>query len=128
VLAERLRGPQRSAVEQGCGGREASLRARHPHRPAGERCVQLAGETVDDVALGHDTSVARVEGVYASTMSTTPRHTEPERSFGRDGISGLLDAHRAQRARDVGRADEDDQAAGEAAADAALARLDRSKR
>ncbi len=61
-------------------------------------------------------------------MTTTPRHPEQERVFGRDGISGLVDAHRAQRARDVSRPDDADRAAGEAAADAALARLDRIRR
>ena len=67
-------------------------------------------------------------GVYAATMTTSPRHPEPERSFGRDGISGLVDAHRALRARDVSRPGEDDLAAAEDAADAALARLDRTRR
>lgn len=61
-------------------------------------------------------------------MSTTPRHPEPERVFGRDGISGLLSANRAQRARDVSRPTPSDEAAAEAAADAALARLDRNRR
>ncbi len=37
-------------------------------------------------------------------MSTSERHPEQsERSFGRDGISGLLTAQRALRARDVSR-------------------------
>lgn len=81
------------------------------------------------MALRHDTSSNEWGvGVYASTMSTQPRHPEPERAFGRDGISGLVDAHRAQRARDVSRPDAADLAAGEAAADAALARLDRTRR
>jgi hypothetical protein len=61
-------------------------------------------------------------------MTTPQRHPEPERVFGRDGISGLVDAHRALRARDVSRPDAADLAAGEAAADAALARLDRIRR
>jgi hypothetical protein len=61
-------------------------------------------------------------------MSTPQRHPEPERSFGRDGISGLVDAYRAQRARDVSRPDAADLAEGERAADQALARLDRSRR
>ena len=61
-------------------------------------------------------------------MPSTPRHPEPDRVFGRDGISGLVDAHRAGRARDVSRPDDADLAAGEQAADAALARLDRSRR
>jgi hypothetical protein len=69
-----------------------------------------------------------VDGVYAATMSTAQRHSEPERSFGRDGISGLVDAHRAQRARDVSRPSDADLAAAEKAADAALARLDRTRR
>ena len=36
-------------------------------------------------------------------MSGPERHTEPDRGFGRDGISGLVDANRALRARDVSR-------------------------
>ena len=61
-------------------------------------------------------------------MSSTQRHPEPERVFGRDGISGLVDGNRAQRARDVSRPTASDEAAAEAAADAALARLDRNRR
>ncbi len=60
-------------------------------------------------------------------MTSTPRHPEPERTFGRDGISGLVDADRAQRSRDVGRPGAADLAAGALAADAALARLDRTR-
>ena len=36
-------------------------------------------------------------------MTGPERHTEPDRGFGRDGISGLVDANRALRARDVSR-------------------------
>lgn len=61
-------------------------------------------------------------------MSTTQRRPEPERSFGRDGISGLVDAGRALRARDVSRPSAADLAAAEASAQAALARLDRPRR
>jgi len=60
-------------------------------------------------------------------MSSTERHTEPDRAFGRDGISGLLDANRALRARDVSRPGAEEKAAGERAAAAALARLDRPR-
>ena len=60
-------------------------------------------------------------------MSGTERHTEPDRAFGRDGVSGLVDANRALRARDVSRPDPAEQAAGEQAVADALARLERSK-
>ncbi len=60
-------------------------------------------------------------------MTVTERHPEPERGFGRDGISGLVDANRALRAREVSRPDPSDQAAAEQAAAAALARLDRPR-
>lgn len=60
-------------------------------------------------------------------MTGTERHTELERGFGRDGISGLVDANRALRARDVSRPDPADLAAAEQAAAAALARLDRPR-
>jgi len=61
-------------------------------------------------------------------MTSSPRHSDPERSFGRDGSSGLVDASRALRARDVSRPGDADLAAAEKVADAALARLDRSRR
>ena len=61
-------------------------------------------------------------------MSTTPRHSDADRGFGRDGISGLVDASRAQRARDVSRPGPADLAAAEAAVEAALARLERPRR
>jgi hypothetical protein len=57
-------------------------------------------------------------------MSGTERHSEPDRGFGHDGISGLVDANRALRARDVSRPRPADQAAGEKAVATALARLE----
>jgi len=67
-------------------------------------------------------------GVYAAPMTSTQRHPDSERAFGRDGISGLVSVHRAQRARDVSRPTPSDEVAARAAADAALARLDRTRR
>ncbi len=61
-------------------------------------------------------------------MSGTERHTEPDRGFGRDGISGLVDANRALRARDVSRPGSDEQEAAERVVAAALARLERPRR
>ena len=53
VLAGRLGGQQRGAVElRGLGG-EASLGAAHPHRPTGEGVAQCGGEPVEGVALRH---------------------------------------------------------------------------
>jgi hypothetical protein len=60
-------------------------------------------------------------------MTGTERHPELERGFGRDGISGLVDANRAMRARDVSRPDPSDLAAAVQAAATALARLDRPR-
>ncbi|MCC6495824.1 MAG: hypothetical protein IT193_06150 [Propionibacteriaceae bacterium] len=60
-------------------------------------------------------------------MTGTERHPELERGFGRDGISGLVDANRALRARDVSRPDPADRAAAEQAAATALAKLDRPR-
>ena len=61
-------------------------------------------------------------------MSGSERHTEPDRGFGRDGISGLVDANRALRARDVSRPRPETRDAGEQAVAAALARLERPRR
>ncbi|MGV8908473.1 MAG: hypothetical protein ACOH1Y_05780 [Propionicimonas sp.] len=61
-------------------------------------------------------------------MSSTERHTEPDRAFGRDGTSGLVSAARALRARDVSRPRPADRAAGEQAVTAALDRLDYRRR
>jgi hypothetical protein len=61
-------------------------------------------------------------------MSGSERHTEPDRGFGRDGISGLVDANRALRARDVSRPGPEEQAAGVKAVAEALARLERPHR
>lgn len=63
-----------------------------------------------------------------SVVSPTQRHPEAERTFGRDGISGLVDVSRATRAREVSRPTAADLAAAGPAADAALARLDRPRR
>ena len=61
-------------------------------------------------------------------MSGSERHTEPERGFGRDGISGLVDANRALRARDVSRPRPDDVGVADQVVAAALARLERPRR
>lgn len=61
-------------------------------------------------------------------MNEADRHPETERSFGRDGISGLVDAHRALRARDVSRPTAAEFAEAELAVREALARIDRCKR
>lgn len=61
-------------------------------------------------------------------MSGSERHTEPDRGFGRDGISGLVDANRALRARDVSRPGPEEQEAGAQAVAEALARLERPHR
>ena len=61
-------------------------------------------------------------------MSGSERHTEPDRGFGRDGISGLVDADRALRARDVSRPRPETHDAGEQAVAEALARLERPRR
>ncbi|MGC3992773.1 MAG: hypothetical protein QM779_01360 [Propionicimonas sp.] len=61
-------------------------------------------------------------------MSSQRRPPAPDRPFGRDGISGLVDADRARRAREVSRPTPADLAAAGQAADAAVARLDRSRR
>lgn len=64
----------------------------------------------------------RVPESTLALVGTTQRHPEAERPFGRDGISGLLDASRALRAREVSRPGPDDLAAAEASAEAAIAR------
>jgi hypothetical protein len=61
-------------------------------------------------------------------MSGPERHTEPDRGFGRDGISGLVDANRALRARDVSRPGAEEREAEEQVVAAALARLERPRR
>ena len=61
-------------------------------------------------------------------MTSTERHPEAERCFGRDGISGLVDPQRAMRAREVSRPTAEDLAAAEVAARAAVAKLDRNRR
>lgn len=61
-------------------------------------------------------------------MTSTERHPEPDRCFGRDGISGLLDASRAVRAREVSRPSEAELLAAEEAAKAAVARLGPARR
>ncbi len=61
-------------------------------------------------------------------MTTTERHPEPERCFGRDGISGLLDASRAVRARAVSRPSEAELEAARQSALAAVARLGQPRR
>ena len=61
-------------------------------------------------------------------MSSSERHTEPERVFGRDGISGLVDANRALRARDVSRPRPEELEATDQVVAAALARLERHRR
>ena len=61
-------------------------------------------------------------------MSSPERHTEPERVFGRDGISGLVDANRALRARDVSRPRPEELEATDQVVAAALARLERPRR
>jgi len=61
-------------------------------------------------------------------MSGSERHTEPDRGFGRDGISGLVDVNRALRARDVSRPRAAELAAAEQVVAAALTRLDRPHR
>lgn len=61
-------------------------------------------------------------------MAGTERHPEPERCFGRDGISGLVDPLRAMRAREVSRPTPEDLAAAEVAARDAVAKLDRIRR
>lgn len=71
--------------------------------------------------------MAQADGVYAAVMSGAQRHSEPDRGFGRDGISGLVDPLRAVRAREVSRPTEDDLRAAEEAAKAAIARLDRGR-
>jgi hypothetical protein len=60
-------------------------------------------------------------------MSGPERHTEPDRGFGRDGISGLVDANRALRARDVSRPRTDELEAADRVVAAALARLERPR-
>ena len=52
------------------------------------------------------------------------RHHEPERGFGRDGLSGLVDRNRAMRARDVSRPSADDLAAARRDAEETIARLE----
>ncbi|HOC12306.1 MAG TPA: hypothetical protein PLL50_10125 [Propionicimonas sp.] len=54
-------------------------------------------------------------------MTTPARHPEPDRGFGRDGVSGLVDPARAMRARDVSRPTAADLAAAEQTAEALLA-------
>ena len=61
-------------------------------------------------------------------MSGTERHTEPDRAFGRDGTSGLVNALRALRARDVSRPRPSEKAAGEQAVAVALERLEHPRR
>ena len=61
-------------------------------------------------------------------MTAAERHTEPDRGFGRDGISGLVDANRALRARDVSRPGPAELEAAEQVVAAALARLERPRR
>ena len=61
-------------------------------------------------------------------MSGSERHTEPDRGFGRDGISGLVDTNRALRARDVSRPRPDDLDAADQLVATALARLERPRR
>lgn len=61
-------------------------------------------------------------------MSGSERHTEPDRGFGRDGISGLVDANRALRARDVSRPGSEELEVAEQVVAAALARLERPRR
>ncbi|HEY3337963.1 MAG TPA: hypothetical protein VGK18_05635 [Propionicimonas sp.] len=61
-------------------------------------------------------------------MSGSERHTEPDRGFGRDGISGLVDVNRALRARDVSRPRPAELDAAEQVVAAALARLERPRR
>jgi hypothetical protein len=60
-------------------------------------------------------------------MSGPERHTEPDRGFGRDGISGLVDANRALRARDVSRPRPEELEAADRVVAAALARLERPR-
>jgi hypothetical protein len=60
-------------------------------------------------------------------MSGPERHTEPDRGFGRDGISGLVDANRALRARDVSRPGPEELEAAERVVAATLARLERPR-
>lgn len=66
--------------------------------------------------------------VYAPLMAPADRHPEPDRGFGRDGMSGLVDRNRAMRARDVSRPTAAHQAASGQLADAALARLEPRRR
>ena len=61
-------------------------------------------------------------------MTGSERHTEPERAFGRDGISGLVDANRALRARDVSRPRPEELEAADQVVATALARLERPRR
>jgi len=56
-------------------------------------------------------------------MTGSERRTEPERGFGRDGISGLVDANRALRARDVSRPRPGELETADRVVAAALARL-----
>jgi len=61
-------------------------------------------------------------------MTSPHRHPEPERGFGRDGISGLVDANRALRARDVSRPRPEQLCVADQLVAAALARLERPRR
>ncbi|HQZ00003.1 MAG TPA: hypothetical protein PKV13_09040 [Propionicimonas sp.] len=58
-------------------------------------------------------------------MTAPVRHPEPDRGFGRDGISGLVSTARAMRARDVSRPTATELAAAELTADAIVAALAR---
>ncbi len=61
-------------------------------------------------------------------MTGSERHTDAERGFGRDGISGLVDVNRALRARDVSRPRPEELELADQVVAAALARLERPRR
>lgn len=69
----------------------------------------------------------RNPGTHGGAPNSGTGHDRGElwpRDFGRDGVSGLVTLDRAMRARDVSRADEEDEREALAALDELLARVD----